>query len=67
MSSKSKPSTFHSVHESEVAGSGKGCHQNKGTVSQVMSADLVVNAADALLLKAYAPTVKLMATSGLSR
>jgi len=33
-----------------------------------MSADLAVNAADALSLKkAYAPTVKLMATSSLSK
>jgi len=47
-------------------GSGKGCHQDKGTVSQEMSADLVVNTADALLLKkAYTPTVKSMAASSL--
>ncbi len=49
-------------------GSGKGCHQDKGTVSQEMSADLVVNTADALLLKkAYTPTVKSMAASSLSK
>src|SRR5260370_34580269 len=66
MSSKStsKPSTFHSVHGSEVMGSGKGCHWDKGTISQEMSADLVVNAADTLLSKkAYTPTVKLVAAS----
>ena len=68
MSSKSKPSTFYSVHESEVAGSGKGCHWDKGPISQEMYADLAVNTTDALLSKkAYTPTVKSMATSSLSK
>ena len=61
----SKPSTSHSTHESEIVGSGQGCHLAEDVGPLETFGDLVVNAAEAPLLKGktHIPTVRSMVTS----